>query len=507
MSRPAAARKRPATALRQPAAASNPAGAQPAGSTAGRTEPDGPTGPFESGSSARQGRAKRQYTWWITFSYPYPETVARLNLRTPDEFDHQTFQDLILDIHQAANIAPVEMVVFKEKHQRTNAAGERLIHWNSLVRYDDQHAWTVLGRKCMDQRIRVDFAEHVKTWYDGVVYGRIKSMHKPQDDIDPSPRQWAASGRPTPFTEVLPAKWHKQGRQPKFSPLQAYDVMVKNEVRSEAQAWMLAKKQDREGDRALLAFLLEHRGVASFIEKIVTAVTCDENARRVRVGRIGLLQEVIDKGTCTCAEPCLWLKLAREVLQSNGIQGLFQQAIYEALANGRGKMMNVFLIGPTNAGKTFLIMPLKSLYRVYEPPDSGSYPLEEILGKEVILLNDFTWDEAWLKWPYLKRLLEGGSIPVARPKNRGSNVEFNLDSPVIGTACCTIQLFVRDGRRLIVDQAETSQMNSRVRYLYLNQSISATRKCAECAHCAARLYMEGGSAVWPRTRSRTPPRT
>jgi len=85
MSRPAAATKRPATALRQPAAASNPAGAQPAGSTAGRTEPDGPTGPFESGSSARQGRAKRQYTWWITFSYPYPETVARLNPRTPDK--------------------------------------------------------------------------------------------------------------------------------------------------------------------------------------------------------------------------------------------------------------------------------------------------------------------------------------------------------------------------------------------------------------------------------------
>ena len=43
----------------------------------------------------------------MTLVYPYPETVARLNLRTPDDFDHQSFLDLVLDVRQAANIAPV----------------------------------------------------------------------------------------------------------------------------------------------------------------------------------------------------------------------------------------------------------------------------------------------------------------------------------------------------------------------------------------------------------------
>ena len=71
LARPAAAMRRPAAALRRPAA--NP-----------EEEPDGPTGPYESASSTREGRAKRQYTWWMTMSYPYPETVARLNLRTPE---------------------------------------------------------------------------------------------------------------------------------------------------------------------------------------------------------------------------------------------------------------------------------------------------------------------------------------------------------------------------------------------------------------------------------------
>jgi hypothetical protein len=448
----------------------------------------------------------------MTMPFPYPETVERLSLRTPDDFDHQSFLALVLEIHEAANIPPVEIAILKEKHQRTNEAGERLTHWNALMRYSDQYAWAVLGQKCIEQHIRVDFAEHIKSWYDGVVYGRVGSSHKPQQDIDPAPIQWAASGRPTPFTEVLPPKWHKHARQANLSPLQAYDIMVKHAVRDEAEAWALAKKLDREGDRALLAFLLEHRCVATLINKMNVAVSCEENARRSQLGRIGLLEEIIEKGACECSEPGLWERLARQVLRNNSIDGVFQKAIYEALAHGRAKMMNIILVGPTNAAKTFLIKPLKSLYRVYEPPDSGSYPLEEILDKEIILFNDFTWDESFIKWPVLKRLLEGGSIPVARPKNRSNNVEFTLDSPVIGTASTTIQLFVREGRRIILNHAETAQMNSRVRYIYLNQSIASEsiRECRECAHCAAKLYMEGRSQAIverPRSRSRSARRT
>ena len=51
-----------ATAMRQPAAALR-EGQVAEG--AGRTKPDGPTGPYESSFSAREGRAKRHYTWWV----------------------------------------------------------------------------------------------------------------------------------------------------------------------------------------------------------------------------------------------------------------------------------------------------------------------------------------------------------------------------------------------------------------------------------------------------------
>ena len=54
---------------------------------AGRTKPDGPTGPYESSFSAREGRAKRHYTWWVIF------VPCQLNIRTPDKVDNWSFLD------------------------------------------------------------------------------------------------------------------------------------------------------------------------------------------------------------------------------------------------------------------------------------------------------------------------------------------------------------------------------------------------------------------------------
>ena len=79
--RPAAAAKllaRPAAAPAEPGAAP----AQPAAAPAQVViEPNRATGPRESSSSTRAGAKRRQYCWWITFSYPYPETVQRLQCK------------------------------------------------------------------------------------------------------------------------------------------------------------------------------------------------------------------------------------------------------------------------------------------------------------------------------------------------------------------------------------------------------------------------------------------
>jgi hypothetical protein len=139
-----------------------------------------------------------------------------------------------------------------------------------------------------------------------------------------------------------------------------------------------------------------------------------------------------------------------------------------------------------------LFKPLSLIYKTYERPDGGSYQLEELLGKELVFLNDFEYDDdakKWCAWQYFKRFLEGGSLTVACPKNRGGNQPFTSDAPVFLTAPQEIALY-RGKKR---DDYETGQMEARVKYGYLYVPIAAERRkeTDPCAHCGARVYLEG----------------
>ena len=462
----------------------------------GAAAPDQPTGPRDT-AATRAGRARRQYCWWVTFAYPLPDTVQRLGLKTPDNFTRQSWLEAVRTAHEKARVKLDEAAVFLERHQRTDGTGRRLPHLNAVCRSASQYAWTgVAAALFKDFHVRVDFSEHIKTWYDGIVYGTVSSDHKPQEELDVEPLQWAASGAPLPFQEVLPAKWHKQGRQPKMSRLQVLDVIRKNGLSSELEVYAFAAAEEERGQRGLVAFLAECDCLQALLAKAAMLSSAASDLARNKLTRVEVLRKAAETA-CSCPTPGLWLELADAVLARNDLEGTFERAVYRALAEGRKKMNSVFLLGPSNCGKSFLVKPLKEIYRVYEQPDGGTYQLEAMLGKEVVFLNDFEWDHAekWCRWAYFKNFLEGGSLPVARPKNRGDNTVFELDSPVIGTCASPVQLMCKQGRAWVVNQLETVQMQNRIRYLQLTRPISAdeVRECGACRRCAAELYLRGSS--------------
>ena len=231
-----------------------------------------PTGPREQGNT-REGRARRQYCWWITFAFPYVETVQRLGLSTPSDLavdgkgGRQKFLEIVRAAHEAVHIDVLECAVFLERHLRTDSSGNRLPHLNCLVKSSSQYSWISVAKELFDShKIRVDFASNIHNWYDGIVYGHVFSDHKPLEELDATPLQWERNGCPTPFSEVLPAKWHRDGRQPKLSMLQVYDLFTANHVLDERGAWALANRMAKEGKRGLLAALLEHRDVTSRVQ-------------------------------------------------------------------------------------------------------------------------------------------------------------------------------------------------------------------------------------------------
>ena len=55
------------------------------------------------------------------------------------------------------------------------------------------------------------FGENIRTWAEGVAYGRVATEHKGEAELDPDPVQWHGTGSPTPFEEVLPRRWQQPG--------------------------------------------------------------------------------------------------------------------------------------------------------------------------------------------------------------------------------------------------------------------------------------------------------
>ena len=93
----------------------------------------------------------------------------------------------------------------------------------------------------------------------------------------------------------------------------------------------------------------------------------------------------------------------KDILEKNGLDGVFQREVVGTLVAGRLKMRNVRLVGGPNIAKSYLFDPFALIYRTYTIPDGGAYQLEELLGKELVFLNDFEHH----------RLLSSGSAPSA----------------------------------------------------------------------------------------------
>ena len=113
----------------------------------------------------------------------------------------------------------------------------------------------------------------------------------------------------------------------------------------------------------------------------------EKRLERINKTRIQLLQEHL---TQPCRDNCegIWLRSAAEMLEGNSIPvSIFAGAVYDALLRGRGKYRNIYIYGPANCGKTFLISPLKSIYECFVNPASGSFAWVGVDEAEVVLLN------------------------------------------------------------------------------------------------------------------------
>ena len=448
--------------------------------------------PQPSGPEQRGRGVPGQYVYCVVFSHPTPDTVERLGLKTPADFNETTFKDLALECFEAAGVQLVETACFLEGHSN------ELPHLNLLVRSKGQFRWKKPGEELRKRGVNVDFAPHIQSWAEGVVYLQVASEHKPPGTLDLNPEQWAKEGGPTPLKEFLPKRWQADGfvRKTRLSSLAFFDLCRKRDLATREALWAKATELSEAGDRGLLAYLLDNDWEGQF-GKVLTALGAQERQRRAKLSREALLEEHLATHPCVCASTGQCYSLMKDLLRKNGLDGQLQADVLGALRAGRNKMRNVCIVGDTNCGKSFLFKGMKEIFFTYERPDGGNYQLEKILDKELVMLNDFEYDSSakeWLGWGYFKNLLEGGSIPVGRPKNRGGDETWKSDAPVLMTAPQKVTL-TRYGKEVL---KESRQMDTRILYRYFTYTIPEHEReevTHHCGHCTAKLYLEGKAVL------------
>ena len=91
---------------------------------------------------------------------------------------------------------------------------------------------------------------------------------------------------------------------------------------------------------------------------------------------ISRTEKLVSTGNQECIAICngKWLQSACQVLSRNSSNKfVFAAAVREILENGRKKHLNIFLVGPPNCGKSFLLEPLEQIFNCFSNPAQGKY--------------------------------------------------------------------------------------------------------------------------------------
>ena len=229
----------------------------------------------------------------VIFTASREDAVQRLELKTPEDFTRESFRATVVAAHASAGVTLTETACFLEPH----ADGRP--HLNLLCRSPAQYRWKRVAEELRQQKVHVNFGQHISTWADGVVYGCVASEHK--TELDPEPAPWVAKGEPTPLKEFLPARFRAEGfvRKSRMSPLLFFDAAMKYKFTSADEAWAKAAELSAAGDRALLSFCMEN-DVDALIAKVQQSVQATERVRRSKMTREALLEEYAQKNKCTC---------------------------------------------------------------------------------------------------------------------------------------------------------------------------------------------------------------
>ena len=268
---------------------------------------------------------------------------------------------------------------------------------------------------------------------------------------------------------------------------------------------LLADAETRRlnGDTTLSSFLLNRslKSVTELVEvtwRMAKAVTKVRNLSIPRMDALRLASQ------SPCVQKCngLWLQSALEILRLNSINKyVYADRMRDALQYGRGKDRNIFIIGPGNSGKTFLLKPLRLIYpESFINPSSSHFSWDGVDQSTLIFLNDYRWHirskGGNISWGDLLNLLEGFKCDLPAPRNQRSHdicIPPENDLPIFATGPCMLKWYSKheDESRGEQHASEDLQIGLRWKVFKLTHQFVGSKDIPECPSCFSKLAFTG----------------
>ena len=349
------------------------------------------------------------------------------------------------------------------------------VHYHMAVKLESRRRWLKF-RNFLDSNhgIKVNFSGVHVNYYSAWLYATkddkeyIQSPNHPDLTNSDFPVTTNAglcvqSNAVDNENEQTPDSESADGRKRKRKRMSIFDVSqlaVSKKIRTRLELLAFANEQKREGKTDLAQFIA-NRGSKAVEEALTVGWELEEAEKKLERSKLTRIEVLAKKLEDECVDGCLgkWLVMAIDILTRNGIDvTAFAEAVRVLLEKGRGKYRNIYLKGPVNCGKTFLLNPLNQIYNTFSNPATTTFAWVGAEAADVIFLNDFRWSKQIIPWHDLLLMLESQVVRLPAPKSHYSkDATLSSDVPLFCTAKEEIS-FVQGG---VLDARETEMMKVR----------------------------------------------
>lgn len=292
----------------------------------------------------------------------------------------------------------------------------------------------------------------------------------------------------------------KQPKVPRVGKFEVSRYIAEHNIEDVQHLWAAARVRMDAGENDLARFLIDRQARPKEISSLFEGNSNLENSlapadRPEPRARMEVLREVL-RGSCVPGCEQRWFRSAIEILEHNRIDVLtYAQSMRVLLEKGRGKRRNIMIIGPKDSGKTFLMDPIRFIFKTFLNPADDKYTWQDAEHCEAMFFNDFRWSKSMIRWNDLLVLLEGHPVRFPVPKNqRAKDILFTRDVPIFGTSRCRVTYGKDDNDEDDETKGvgmENGMMKVRWVVYHLPFSIPNIVEMDPCPRCYANLVFYG----------------